>query len=82
VLAYDQAHFSALVSMEQRENAKEQGAKFSVCLYCFLVCIIFTITWISENESKWRRKEVQTLHVLLLYDISEFSNLKKKTCNV
>uniref|UniRef100_G3U7X1 ubiquitinyl hydrolase 1 n=1 Tax=Loxodonta africana TaxID=9785 RepID=G3U7X1_LOXAF len=27
VLAYDQAHFSALVSMEQKENTKEQGAE-------------------------------------------------------
>ena len=26
VLAYDQAHFSALVSMEQKDSAKEQGA--------------------------------------------------------
>lgn len=25
VLAYDQAHFSALVSMEQKDNTKEQG---------------------------------------------------------
>lgn len=30
VLAYDQAHFSALVSMEQKENAKEHGAGCSV----------------------------------------------------
>lgn len=29
MLAYDQAHFSALVSMEQKENAKEQGASAS-----------------------------------------------------
>lgn len=25
VLAYDQAHFSALVSMEQKDSSKEQG---------------------------------------------------------
>lgn len=30
VLAYDQAHFSALVSMEQKDSAKEQGATSSV----------------------------------------------------
>lgn len=35
VLAYDQAHFSALVSMEQKDSAKEQGAAPSLSVAGF-----------------------------------------------
>lgn len=35
MLAYDQAHFSALVSMEQKDSAKEQGARPSVSVAGF-----------------------------------------------
>lgn len=35
MLAYDQAHFSALVSMEQKDSAKEQGAWPSVSVAGF-----------------------------------------------
>lgn len=31
VLAYDQAHFSALVSMEQKDSSKEQGEE--ACIF-------------------------------------------------
>jgi len=31
VLAYDQAHFSALVSMEQKDCSKEQGEEWFMC---------------------------------------------------
>lgn len=31
VLAYDQAHFSALVSMEQKDCSKEQGEEWFIC---------------------------------------------------
>lgn len=35
VLAYDQAHFSALVSMEQKDSSKEQGTPCSLRLWFF-----------------------------------------------
>lgn len=47
VLAYDQAHFSALVSMEQKENAKEQGAEYSVG-----VCGIFWSALFSFGKTE------------------------------
>lgn len=43
VLAYDQAHFSALVSMEQKDCSKEQGEKWFICSksVCFFMCMLF-----------------------------------------
>lgn len=34
MLAYDQAHFSALVSMEQKDSAKEQGEGPALSCFC------------------------------------------------
>lgn len=45
VLAYDQAHFSALVSMEQKDSSKEQGKEGFICnaSVCFLWCMQWAV---------------------------------------
>lgn len=48
VLAYDQAHFSALVSMEQKENAKDQGAECGVVVFG---CALFSLGKPEMGES-------------------------------
>lgn len=51
VLAYDQAHFSALVSMEQKENAKDQGTECNVCVSGVFWSALFSLgkTEMREN---------------------------------
>lgn len=61
MLAYDQAHFSALVSMEQKENGKEQGAEHGVCVSGVLGSVSFSPgkTEMRENRGGKNFSEVQ-----------------------